>query len=271
MSAKTWTWHPSEDTPQAQVLAPRWPKARRIGAWALSFAGIAVVATAAWWVTHSQIFQLRSLTVTGQTHLTQEEVAAAAGLDPSTNVLWLSPEGVERRLETHPWVVRVTVSRTLPTTLRVSVVERSAVAVVATPKRFLLADDGTVLEPVKGGRTSLPLVTVNAPDAAPGDRLEVGEPAMEVLAVVPEGLRARVDRIDVTTYGTVTLTLRDGVEVAFGDASRAALKSRSLGAVLWWAERADVRLAGINLVAPLAPAVRVGGNDGPTRSGIAAA
>ena len=80
----------------------------------VAIAGVSLVAS------RSSLFHLRHLEVVGTTSLTRAEVARLAALSSSTNVLWLDPGAVERRLEADPWVATATVSRRLPGTIRIS-------------------------------------------------------------------------------------------------------------------------------------------------------
>jgi len=58
----------------------------------VAIAGVSLVAS------RSSLFHLRHLEVVGTTSLTRAEVARLAALSSSTNVLWLDPGAVERRL-----------------------------------------------------------------------------------------------------------------------------------------------------------------------------
>jgi hypothetical protein len=57
------------------------------------------------------------------------------------------------------------------------------------------------------------------------------------------------------TNGGLTLILRSGVQVLYGDASEAGSKGRALSSLLSWAKKQGVRADHIDLRAPAAPAL----------------
>ena len=98
MSASS-TWHPSRGPREPQAppggAAPG-PGGRRgrLGRWSLAAVMVALVVGAGWWVSTSPIFHLKSLRVTGNSHVPDQQVRNLSGLDGETNVLWLSSGAV---------------------------------------------------------------------------------------------------------------------------------------------------------------------------------
>jgi cell division septal protein FtsQ len=226
---------------------------RRVGSLLICVLGTVVLLAGAWWVTTSQIFQMRSLQVTGNVRLTSEEVAAQGGLGGHTNVLWFSASRVEHRLELDPWILSAHVARTLPSQITVRIQERIPVAIVSG-SRLLVAADGVVLGPAPGS-TRLPTIEATL-GGTPQFQRVVGSPAGLVAAAgIPLPVRQRVTKIIVGKDGQITLTLTGGVEVLYGDASAPTAKGAALQAVLTWAKRNGIRAASIDLHAPDAPAL----------------
>jgi hypothetical protein len=64
-----------------------------------------------------------------------------------------------------------------------------------------------------------------------------------------------VSRIAIGSRGEVTMTLRSGLPVIYGDESRPAAKGQALQAVLEWATGAGVTPAYVDVSAPNAPAL----------------
>jgi cell division protein FtsQ len=215
--------------------------------------GVLVVVAGAWRVTDSALFHMRSLHVKGARHLGAQEVGRLGGLGPGTNVLWLRPGSVAAAIRQDPWVLSVRVSRTLPSTITIEVVERTPVAAVAGSPPLLVASDGVVLGPA-GPHASLPLISAPTTPAI-GGRLPATIPALAVLAALPAGLRGAVTQVGVDATTGLTLTLRDGARVVYGDASDAAAKGAALDAVLSWARANDVIAASIDVRVPGAPAL----------------
>ena len=223
---------------------------------ALAVAGIvlaAVIASGAvaWWVSTSSVFAMRRFTVHGNRRTTTEELERLAAVGPRTNVLWANLGRIEHRLESDPWVLRASVTRHLPSTFVVTVVERTPVARAGTPA-MLVSADGLVLARA-GSHSRLPMLGAGGPLAA-GSRLR-SPGLLRIAAALASEIPGRVSRVDADPYGSIELTLADGVPVHFGDTSQTGAKARSLRAILAWATRNGVRPAYVDVSAPAAPAL----------------
>ncbi len=253
MSAVT-TWHPSMGLPMpvdAEVPAPL-PRRRRFGALVVTVLGTVVLLGAGAWVTTSQIFAMRSLHVTGNVHLTSDQIASIAGITDRTNVLWLSSSSIVHRLEANPWVLSARVERTLPGSVTVRITERVPVAVLAGT-RMIVAADGVVLGAATG---AVRLPTIQGTVRGGPTQRVVGAPAgLAIAAAIPWPTREEVRLIAIAPDGQVTLTLASGIEVLYGDGTAVAAKGTALQAVLDWADRNHVRPRTIDLHAPDAPAI----------------
>jgi cell division protein FtsQ len=277
------TWHPSEETlaPEGESSEPAQPESptpaqgeslrthgealgrltpRQAGrGWALTVVGVFVVGLAAWVVTNSPLFDLRDLRVTGLKHLSREQVARLGALNSHTNVLWLSPGAVERRLERNPWILRAEISRNLPGTIAVSIEERTPVAVAwSSVRRLLVAADGTLLD-VAPSSVRLPRIEARPSQLTVGNRLPHSTLALRAVASFPRRVRSRLDRVTVGTSSSITLLLRSGTHVLYGDGSRPDAKARAVFAVLAWARAHGIRAASLDVRAPDAPALRPAG------------
>jgi cell division protein FtsQ len=225
--------------------------------WSITVLGLILVMALGWWVTHSGIFAARDLSVSGNQHLTRSEVLRLGGVDSHSNVLWLSPGGVQARLERSPWIRSAHVSRTLPSSLRITIVERTPAAVVV-PGHFLVATDGTILG-VVGARADYPLIYAPRQAPALGGRIASSTPGLVVVSALPSSIRGQVQQVD-TDYDTgLVLRLHDGATAIYGDPGAAVEKGRALAAVLDWAARNQVRPRYVDVRAPGQPALAPAG------------
>jgi cell division protein FtsQ len=105
-------------------------------------------------------FRIVSLAMTGQQHVSREEVLAIAGVTDHTSLLFLDVEAARERLKTNPWVADATVLKLYPGELQIGITEREPFALWQKEGRIsVIADDGTVLEPYVAPRLlRLPLV-----------------------------------------------------------------------------------------------------------------
>jgi cell division protein FtsQ len=105
-------------------------------------------------------FRISALAISGNIHISREEVLAVAGITGRTSLLFLDVEATRERLKTDPWIGDATVLKLLPGELQIRISEREAFALWQKDGRVsVIADDGTVLEPyITPGLVKLPLV-----------------------------------------------------------------------------------------------------------------
>jgi cell division protein FtsQ len=217
--------------------------------------GLVVISAAAWWVTHTPLFDMRTLTVRGNRHLSEALVARLAGLSRSTNVVWLRSGAVADRIERNPWVLRARVSKSLPGSVTVVIEERRAVAFVESGRSpLLVSGDGVILGRARG-RIRLPLVTLPPAPVSTGGRLGRTPDVLIVARTLPAGIRGKVERITQEGPGSLMVILRNGARVLYGDASEAGAKGRALSSLLSWAKKRGIRVDHIDVRAPSAPAL----------------
>jgi len=167
--------------------------------------------------------------------------------------LHVETDKLERAVAAFPSVARIEATPDFPGTLRITVVERVAAAVVAPAqgKPVTVATDGTVLGPPSKGLPSLPLRGAIASKrvSAPG--------MLRLLAVsgaAPAGLRGEIESIAQTRDHGIVVKLGEGVpELRFGDERRARAKWAAASALLADPEVSDG--AYIDLRLPERPAV----------------
>ena len=105
-------------------------------------------------------FHITSIALTGERHVSREEVLAAAGVTGTTSLLFLDVEAARDRLKTNPWIADATVLKLYPDRLQIGIREREAYALWQQKGQVsVIAEDGTVLEPYVDPRLlRLPLV-----------------------------------------------------------------------------------------------------------------
>lgn len=195
-------------------------------------------------------FNISAVALSGQSHLSREQVLAAAGVTGHASLLFFDVADARARLLTNPWIAEATVRKLLPDRLQITITEREAFALWQKEGRIsVIAADGTVLAPYLMRRyASLPLVVGAGAETR----------AKEFLAVLdryPE-LRANTRAAVLVAERRWNLRLRNGVDVRLPetDVERALdqlaalerdskLSSRDITAIdLRLADRVTVRL-----------------------------
>jgi cell division protein FtsQ len=199
----------------------------------LAALALAIVTAAAWmWLRDSSLVAVRDVAVTGVSSSQGAEVRAAltAAADDMTT-LHVREDDLREAVRRFSSVAGLRVETDFPHTLRIEVVERRPVAVVTLGSQVIAVGAGGRL--MRGVRPTSPLPSVTATRIAPGDRLSdpAALTAIGVLAQAPLPLRRRVSRAYRGKQG-LTLDLRQGPQLIFGDASDAAAKWQAAARVL---------------------------------------
>lgn len=109
----------------------------------------------------SPAFATQTIEVSGNKHLSPEQIATAAGLALGRNIFEVSPEDAKARLESHPWIAEASVERRLPRTYQITLRERVPSALlVLDGSLYLVAEDATVFKRVgPEDPVDLPVIT----------------------------------------------------------------------------------------------------------------
>lgn len=192
---------------------------------------------------NSGVFTVRQVTVSGVSHITSEEVTNLAAVPEGTTLLNVDANGITSRMTSNPWVQSASVDRVFPDTLNLNVTERPISAVVSvtvddsnTVERWALSPDGMWL-------TKLPDQNSAEGQALPASVYEDAENALEITDIPygssPEAgkycnnanvenalsiidgmtteLADQIKSVSAASSNSTTLTLDNGVEIAFGD------------------------------------------------------
>jgi cell division protein FtsQ len=186
---------------------------------------VAVAWAARRYVTQSPRFAVSEIEVTGQKFRTAELLAEEAGVSKGKNVFSVDLEDARVKLSKDPWIREASLSRRLPGTLSIKVVEREAVALVSLGELYLSTRDGEMFKRLEtGDPTDFPIITGISADALADDREGVAQSIRRALDLAgdyehgPLGQKARLQEIHLAKDGTTTLIVgKNGLQLALGD------------------------------------------------------
>ena len=174
------------------------------------------------------IMAARDIVVVGVGAVTQDEVVAAAAVQPGMPLLQVDTDAVAERVAAIRRVASARVQRQYPSTLRVTVIERVPVVVKDYPDGPHLFDkDGVdfATAPPPGGVPYL-----DADNPGPSDAPT--KAALQVMTALRPEVAGQVGRIAAPSVAAITLTLTDGRVVVWGTTDRTEEKALKLGALL---------------------------------------
>jgi cell division protein FtsQ len=192
--------------------------ARRILLWTVPAVAVVVVLAAVAWFT--PLLSVRTVAIDGLDSVPEQQVREAVRIPAGLSILRVDTAAVAHRVAAIPKVRQVRVRRVFPSTVRVTVTERTAVLFFDSPQGPHLLDGDAVefaIEPPLG----LPKLTTGRP--AGGD--PVTRAAVAVLTAVPAALRPQVGEVVARSVSDIALHLRDGRTVLWGSPADSARKA----------------------------------------------
>jgi cell division protein FtsQ len=240
------------------IIAARARRRRRILGWGLVVIALAVGVA---YLIRTPLFGLSEVRVSGIEAVTEAEVLEAAGVRIGEPYLGLDLTAIGGRVAALPRVAAVRVTRDYPSSLRIAVTERPPVASVSDGSGYwLVAADGTVLDPVGGQPADLPYVaSVPLPDGVgPGSRLPPGNElanALTALGGMDPQLKRQVTGVNARTLDSLEFTLNDGTRVLYGLAVDQRAKDAAVQLIRRTLKREGREAQRIDVRNPSAPTV----------------
>ncbi len=204
---------------------PRTRRHRRLLLALIVVGVLAIAATLTWVVAFSSLLGVRSIEVHGNQLLTYSQVRAASGIVRGTPLVRLDTADVTRNVEKLREVDSAQVSTSFPSTVSITIVERSPVGFVHTDNGDQLIDRaGVHFRTVPQAPSALPRFVLPSGAAA----RSTGAAVATVAGALSDSLRKDVNSIQALDPSSITLVLRGGVVVRWGSADRSAEKARIL-------------------------------------------
>lgn len=216
-------------------LVPSWPAGWRAPRWLSTRVVLAAVAITVvlvvlfgWLVLYSSVLGVRTVEVTGSSGATATAVREVAAIPDGVPLARVDTDGVAERLAILPEVESVSVDRSWPSTIRIVVVERRALALVDRDGvQWLVDRTGTLFAQVTEPPIGMP--TLQVADAGPGDRATMA--ALEVVQVLPADILERVTVVSAESADSVVLRLVGGRRIVWGSAADSERKALVLAGV----------------------------------------
>lgn len=191
---------------------------------------VALVVAACWALLASPLLGVRTVQVDGLGTLPADQVRKAAGIDPGTPLLRVDVDAAEARVARLPQVRSVEVTRGWPHSVVITVVERSAVAIVGKPGRRSLVDADGVLFDTVTGEAPAGVVPLDVANPGPGDPATMA--GLTAVGALTSGLKEQVGVVAAPKAEDIDLTLTDGTVVRWGGPEQSAAKAKALAALL---------------------------------------
>lgn len=220
----------------------------------------AIVALVIAWaiVYNSSAFTIQNVEVNGAEHLTQSEMEQLIDVPEGETLLRVDVSTIKDRLMQNAWIQDVSVNRAFPGTLQINVTERTISAIVEIPgadaktvKQWAIASDHMWLMPIPSKDSSAGQATSEAiyadadaalhiTDVPYGTSASIGtycedsnvNNALDIVSGMTTDLASQVVQVSAAGAEETTLTLDNGVQIAFGKAEHIRDKERVILQIL---------------------------------------
>lgn len=204
---------------------------------------------------NSSTFDVTSITVSGNTHVTADDVKSLAGVSSSSSLLLLDKDKVVSRLRVQPWIQDAKLEKRLPHTLAIRVIERTPKAVVVLPgaqNKWLVSNDNVWLgkldvdEASTQAKTDMfgavvfnakPLIhIIDVPLSHPRDGKKASTPevtnSIKILNGLSAELRSITARVSAPSVAKTKIFTQSGIEIAIGSSEDIKTKDRIARSIL---------------------------------------
>jgi cell division protein FtsQ len=207
----------------------RWrQRLRRLRPFLYAALVLGLVATGVWVLFFSTAMTVRDVSVKGNSTMSSVRVEKVAKVPLGRQLARVDLGAIRARVETLSAVRSVSVSRSWPHTVTISITERTPVAVVDRGAGLQAVDvDGVLFGSYARQPAGLPLV-----QTAPDVKSEALAEAARVVTSLRSDIAAKVERVDVETVDRIRLHLADGRTVMWGSAEDSAQKAAVLAVLL---------------------------------------
>ena len=161
-------------------------------------------------------FRVRSVVITGNEHLTDEELKTMAGLGNEENLISVSGSRISSKMMESPWIRSVAVRKEFPDRLLINISEAEPFALLDMKGKVFIVDDrGTMLEELRDIAVPfLPIISSN-PFQEKG---AFQEAIILAKAIKTTGLLSGKDHIEIISHKTQEMSVNiDGTVVKVGE------------------------------------------------------
>jgi len=106
---------------------------------------IVILLKVATWLNAGEMFEFRSVSITGTQYVDDRELLRLAQIDTTLGLFELDLKAIAQRVKTHPLVAEAVVSRRLPSTLIIHVTEKKPLAILNLQQLHAIDARGTIL------------------------------------------------------------------------------------------------------------------------------
>lgn len=187
---------------------------------------------------NSSVFNIKEIKVKNNKNIDEKNILKKSKIEKGTNIFKVKSEYVEKELLKNPFLKSVKVSKKVPSSINIEVVERKKTFLFQSTSIYLLADeDGFIMDhfdskdkklpTIKGFKTQTTELGKSIFSTGENENLKVFINEAKKL-----NLLAQIDEIDKNFANDVDIKLKNQISVAFGPLSNVKYKLSMLKEIL---------------------------------------
>jgi len=167
----------------------------------------------------SPLFSVRDITVDGRVYVSEDTLEKATDALRGVSVFSADVDRVEAIIREDPWVEDVRVDTHFPASAVIEIDERTPVVWFAGSdnKARVIDADGVVITVLDGWPTGYLQIVGTGPNVEPGVKADqVYRAVAQLVTALPAEIKPKVRDVGITGTGEITLTLKSGTLIRFG-------------------------------------------------------
>ena len=167
----------------------------------------------------SPLFSVRDVTIDGRVYVSDDTMEKATDALKGVSVFSADVDRVEAIIREDPWVEDVRVDTHFPASAVIEIDERTPVVWFAGSdnKARVIDADGVVITVLDGWPTGYLQIVGTGPNVEPGVKADqVYRAVAQLVTALPAEIKPKVRDVGITGTGEITLTLKSGTLIRFG-------------------------------------------------------
>ena len=186
----------------------------------------------------SDFFNINNISIEGNSNISKEKLLHISSIIEGENIFRISTKTAKENIMKLPYVKSVQIKRKFPKEIEIEVVEREEKLLVKNISMYYVVDEeGHVLNEIDSNIENLPVVLgLKTDKIVLGDNLFLNLELEEFEDFIVEGDKLNIlsdmESIDIDTEGNVNISIKKGIDVAFGPIDNVKYKIRLLNEIL---------------------------------------
>lgn len=231
-----------------------------IGAAAIGAGGGMAARSAKNFLSHSPMFAIKNIEVSGTEKLERAQILDLAGLREGQNIFNVSVEDAVLRIARSPWIKGVTVKRQYPDKVIIRVVERRVESLVIKDGLWFADGDGKLFKPVEPGDfVDLPIISSSGSEDLTADA-EIMRRAVDLIGFAKESSMlpySQISEIKLSVGGYLTILTSGALRIVEFGSGDLGEQWAVLENVLADARNSGMEASSVNLNYPSGAAVKL--------------